>query len=91
VTRRPRRRGRCLRCGGPRGKGVGSDGTCRACVLAAARARRERMAGMAAEGNTSPAIAAAFDTSPEVVRVTLWRLRHAAVNTTVAPDTVSNR
>jgi len=48
------------------------------------------MAGMVAEGHSSPAIAEEFGTTPEVVRVTLWRLRHAGVNTTVSPDTLDH-
>jgi len=48
------------------------------------------MAAMAAEGKSSLVIAEAFGTSPETVRVTLWRLRHAAVNPTVSPDTVGD-
>jgi len=86
-----RRRGRCIRRGGPRGKGLASDGLCRSCVLSAASARRERMARMAAEGKSSPVIAEAFGTSPEVVRVTLWRMRRAGVNTTTAPVTIGDR
>ena len=46
---------------------------------------------MAAEGKSSPVIAEAFGTSPEVVRVTLWRMRRAGVNTTTAPVTIGDR
>jgi len=65
------------------GRGYGSDGTCRVCIFAAARTRRERMAGLAAEGQTSPAIAEALGTSPEVVRGTLWLHRSCVSSRTL--------
>ena len=72
---RPAWRPRCTRCGGPMGKGRRSDGTCRACVLVAAAARRQRMATLAAEGATSRQIAEQFGIAPSTVRVELWRMR----------------
>jgi DNA-binding CsgD family transcriptional regulator len=63
------------------GKGRRSDGTCRACVLAAAAARRQRILALTAEGRSSRQIAGEFDTTPEVIRVTRWRARHRSVNT----------
>ena len=82
---------RCEPCGGPMGKGRRSEGTCRACVHAAAAARRQRIAARMAEGATSTEVAREFDTSPEVIRVELWRMRHRTVNTTNAPGTIGNR
>ena len=57
------------------GKGRRSEGVCRGCVLAAANARRQRMATLAAEGATSRQIAEEFGIAPSTVRVELWRTR----------------
>jgi DNA-binding CsgD family transcriptional regulator len=72
---RPSYRPRCTECGGTMGKGRRSDGTCRACVLAAAAARRQRILTLAAEGATSRQIAEQFGIAPSTVRVELSRTR----------------
>jgi len=49
----------CARCGAPMGRGRRRAGTCRACVLGAAAARRERIAALRAHGATSREISKA--------------------------------
>jgi len=73
------------------GRGRKSNGVCRACIHSATAARRQRIAARMAEGATSTQVAREFNTSPEVIRVELWRMRHRPVNTTTAPDTIGNR
>jgi cysteine sulfinate desulfinase/cysteine desulfurase-like protein len=65
----------CALCGGQMGRGRKSGGTCVACVRAAAAARRERIAALKAQGETSREIAEVFSTTPEAIRVELHRLR----------------
>ena len=74
------------------GRGYGSDGTCRVCIVAAARARRERMAGLAAEGHTSREIGEIVGTSPGAVRFQLSQLRHQPppVRGSVHPATIGD-
>jgi len=72
------------------GRGRKSGGVCRACVHSAAAARRQRIAALAASGSTSSEIAREFGTSPEVIRVELWRMRHRPVNTTIRPATIGD-
>lgn len=67
----------CARCGAPMGRGRRRAGTCRACVLGAAAARRERIAALRAHGATSREISKALNTSPGAIRVELHRTRHA--------------
>lgn len=81
----------CSRCGGPMGRGRRGGGTCRACVLAAAAARRARIAALAAQGEPPREIAEVFNTTPGVIRVELHRLRRAAgVNTTARAGIVDH-
>ena len=81
----------CARCGAPMGRGRRRAGTCRACVLGAAAARRERIAALAAKGASSRQIGEVFSTTPEVIRVELHRMRRAAgVNTTVPTGIVDH-
>lgn len=72
------------------GRGRRSSGTCRRCIHGAAAARRQRIAALAAEGASSREIAEEFKTSPEVIRVQLWRMRHRPVNTTTGTMTLVN-
>ena len=82
----------CNVCGGPMGRGRRQAGTCRACVLAAAAARRERIAALKAQGETSREIAEVFSTTPGGIRVELHRMRRAAgVNTTAYINTLDHR
>jgi len=82
----------CTLCGGPMGRGRRGVGTCRSCVSAAAAARREQIAALAAQGASSRQIGEVFSTTPGVVRVELHRLRRAAgVNTTAPTGIVDNR
>ena len=90
-----RPRGRCLRCGGPRHARSRADGECQRCILGRAAARRQRIAALEAQGTQLKDIADELGTSPEAVRVELWRLRHrprlvSSVNTTAATVTLGN-
>jgi len=81
----------CTVCGGPMGRGRRSPGTCNACVRAAAAARRERIAALAAQGASSRQIGEVFSTTSSVIRVELHRMRRAAgVNTTALRDTLDH-
>ena len=91
VKKRPR--GRCLRCGGARHKRSRGDGVCKGCVLGAARARRERIAALEAQGTRPKDIALELGVSSDTIRVELWRLRHrprlvSSVNTTASVVTL---
>jgi len=81
----------CIRCGGQMGQGRRGVGTCRSCVSAAAAARREQIAALAAKGASSRQIGEVFSTTPGVIRVELHRLRRAeSVNTTACAGIVDH-
>lgn len=72
-------RGRCVRCGGPRGKRSRSDGDCQRCVRGRAAARRQRIAALTANGLSSREVAGAIGSTPGAVRVELSKLRHGGL------------
>lgn len=75
YSRRADRRGTCQRCGEMMGVDNSLDGTCSACVLEIAEARRERIVALWGEGLSLKEIAAALETTANSIGTEMASMR----------------